>query len=162
VTTEIVFHPDAALELLETTGWYARRSRKVAARFATEMELALARIADNPRRWPQMTSIAGCWSGVSLPVDLPDHRGTSLGHCGGSRPPQARILARSPRARLKAHRVVPLVRGEMALRRPVRASGRLRAIVREVVDDTHPRVQAMIDAIFAAMTPSERFARCRR
>jgi plasmid stabilization system protein ParE len=54
VTTEIVFHPDAALELLETTGWYARRSRKVAARFATEMELALARIADNPRRWPQM------------------------------------------------------------------------------------------------------------
>jgi hypothetical protein len=63
---------------------------------------------------------------------------------------------------LKAHRVVPLVRGEMALRRPIRASGRLRAIVREVVDDTHPRVQAMIDAIFAAMTPSERLARCRR
>ena len=35
---------------------------------------------------------------------------------------------------------------------------RLRVIIREVIDDTHPRVHARIDAIFAAMTPSERFA----
>ena len=27
-----------------------------------------------------------------------------------------------------------------------------------MIDDTHPRVHARIDAIFAAMTPSERFA----
>lgn len=27
-----------------------------------------------------------------------------------------------------------------------------------VVDDTHPQVQAQVDAIFAAMTPADRFA----
>jgi len=54
VTTEIVFHPDAALELQETTGRYTRRRSKVAALFAMEIEWALARIADTPRRWPSM------------------------------------------------------------------------------------------------------------
>lgn len=34
----------------------------------------------------------------------------------------------------------------------------LLAIIRKVIDDTHPRVHARIDAIFAAMTPSERFS----
>ena len=54
MTTDTVFHPDAASELLETTGWYARRSRAVASRFVTEIELALSRIADAPRRWPEL------------------------------------------------------------------------------------------------------------
>ncbi len=46
------FHPDADAELLEATEWYLERSVAAAEGFVREIEHALARIAEAPRRYP--------------------------------------------------------------------------------------------------------------
>lgn len=42
--------PEALAE--EAASWYAERAPRVAARFAEELDAALSRIAEAPRRWP--------------------------------------------------------------------------------------------------------------
>ncbi len=45
-------HPAATTEAEEAAAWYAERDPRVAQRFAEELDAALERIAEAPRRWP--------------------------------------------------------------------------------------------------------------
>lgn len=53
VSKRIEFHEAASLELEAAFDWYLERSEPAAARFAAEIDEALASIAQAPQRWPQ-------------------------------------------------------------------------------------------------------------
>jgi toxin ParE1/3/4 len=46
-----VFHPDAALEYEKEVRYYRNRGRVLGKRFASEVQLTIRRILDNPERW---------------------------------------------------------------------------------------------------------------
>lgn len=46
-------HPEAAEEADNTRAWYAERSASAASAFLTELDAAMAAIAEAPLRWPR-------------------------------------------------------------------------------------------------------------
>lgn len=50
---KVSFHPEAAGEVETARQWYAERSLPAARAFVTELDLAVERIREAPRRWPQ-------------------------------------------------------------------------------------------------------------
>ena len=49
---QVEFHEAASLEYESTFEWYLERSELAAAKFADEMNRAIAKIAEAPQRWP--------------------------------------------------------------------------------------------------------------
>ena len=50
--TQVSFHPEAVLLAQAAFVWYSRRSETAASRFFSELDVALAKIAAEPERWP--------------------------------------------------------------------------------------------------------------
>jgi plasmid stabilization system protein ParE len=50
---EVVFHPEASTEYREACVWYADNDPRTADRFEQEVESAIQRIREAPRRWPK-------------------------------------------------------------------------------------------------------------
>ena len=50
---ELVFHPEASAEYIESYGWYAAHDPRAADRFEQEVESAVQRIVQDPHRWPR-------------------------------------------------------------------------------------------------------------
>jgi plasmid stabilization system protein ParE len=48
----VEFQDEALRDFRTSLEWYLERSPSTASRFAEEIELAVASIAENPRRWP--------------------------------------------------------------------------------------------------------------
>jgi plasmid stabilization system protein ParE len=48
----VEFHEEASLEYASAFEWYFERNEPVASRFATELNRAIALIAEAPQRWP--------------------------------------------------------------------------------------------------------------
>ena len=48
----IEFHPEAAAEAAAAMAWYGERSRKAAAAFLAELDVACERVAGAPNRYP--------------------------------------------------------------------------------------------------------------
>ncbi|HKW62870.1 MAG TPA: type II toxin-antitoxin system RelE/ParE family toxin [Candidatus Acidoferrum sp.] len=48
---EVEFHESASLEYEAALDWYLERSEPAAARFADELNRAIAKIAEAPQRW---------------------------------------------------------------------------------------------------------------
>jgi toxin ParE1/3/4 len=51
---EVRLHPLAADEAEAAHGWYGERNPRAAAMFLDELDLAIARVAESPERWPQL------------------------------------------------------------------------------------------------------------
>jgi toxin ParE1/3/4 len=51
---EIRLHPLAADEAKAAHTWYAERNPRTAAMFLDELDLAVARVAESPERWPHV------------------------------------------------------------------------------------------------------------
>ena len=68
--TGVRFHPAADADLLEATEWYAERSSFAATGFLREIEHAVARIGEAPKRYP--STRLGCRRFVLLnyPYDV--------------------------------------------------------------------------------------------
>ncbi|MFC2172551.1 type II toxin-antitoxin system RelE/ParE family toxin [Acidobacteriota bacterium] len=49
---KVLFHPEAVTEARVTRKWYEERSPKAAEGFLRELDLAVEKIADSPKRWP--------------------------------------------------------------------------------------------------------------
>src|SRR5579863_748357 len=47
------FHPAALEEAVAAARWYRERSPRAARRFLSELKVVIARIRDEPRRWPR-------------------------------------------------------------------------------------------------------------
>jgi hypothetical protein len=47
------FHPGAAQEADRAVAWYAARSHRAATGFLSELEFAVARVRQDPDRWPR-------------------------------------------------------------------------------------------------------------
>ena len=50
--TQVLFHPSAVEEARAAHRWYAERSKHAAAAFLSELDTAIAEIAESPDRWP--------------------------------------------------------------------------------------------------------------
>ncbi|MGH8317607.1 MAG: type II toxin-antitoxin system RelE/ParE family toxin [Steroidobacteraceae bacterium] len=50
----IHLHPLAADEAEAARVWYAERNPRAAEMFLDELDFAIARVAENPQRWPQL------------------------------------------------------------------------------------------------------------
>ena len=50
---KVSFHPEAAEEVETARKWYAARSLLTARAFLAELDLAVDRIREAPRRWPR-------------------------------------------------------------------------------------------------------------
>ena len=50
---EFVFHTEASAEYCDAYVWYADHDPQAADRFEQEVESAIQRIVQNPRRWPK-------------------------------------------------------------------------------------------------------------
>ncbi len=48
----VEFHPDAVAEARVAFEWYQVRNERAAGLFLAELDLAIARIAETPERWP--------------------------------------------------------------------------------------------------------------
>ena len=48
----VEFQDEALLDYRASLKWYLERSPSTASRFAEEIEVAIASIAENPQRWP--------------------------------------------------------------------------------------------------------------
>ena len=51
---QVHLHPLAADEAEAARIWYAERNPRAAEMFLDELDLAIARVAENPQRWPQV------------------------------------------------------------------------------------------------------------
>ena len=54
---QLEMHPEAVAEAREARLWYADRSPDAAAKFFGELERALDRIAEAPKRWPAKSGV---------------------------------------------------------------------------------------------------------
>ena len=54
----IIFHPEASTDYARALNWYAKRSRRAARGFETEIERVTGILTDNPLRYPECA--AGC------------------------------------------------------------------------------------------------------
>jgi toxin ParE1/3/4 len=50
---KVELHEAASLELEAAFDWYLQRSEQAAARFAAELDRAIANIVEGPHRWPE-------------------------------------------------------------------------------------------------------------
>lgn len=50
--TSVTFHPDAIAEARGAREWYAARNESAAVAFMSELDHAVAQIAEFPNRWP--------------------------------------------------------------------------------------------------------------
>jgi plasmid stabilization system protein ParE len=53
---KVEFHEAASLELEAAFTWYLERSETAATKFLTDLDTAIAKIAETPRRWPEGNS----------------------------------------------------------------------------------------------------------
>lgn len=67
---DVSFHPDADAELLEATDWYLKRSLIAATGFIQAVDHAIARIAENPLRYPVTRFGRRRFVLISYPYDL--------------------------------------------------------------------------------------------
>jgi toxin ParE1/3/4 len=56
---EVRLHPLAADEAEAAHIWYEERNPRAAAVFLGELDLAIARVADSPERWPRWPHVRG-------------------------------------------------------------------------------------------------------
>ena len=64
------FHPEAVLETIEATDWYAERSLDAATRFKAELRIAERRVTQHPESWAKYLHGTRCYKLDRFPFGL--------------------------------------------------------------------------------------------
>ena len=67
---EVDFHPDATIELAESADWYAEHSSRAARDFLVAVDVAIASIVGDPRRFVQIDDRHQSCSVIRFPFQV--------------------------------------------------------------------------------------------
>ena len=67
---QVDFHPDATIELTESSDWYAERSSRAARDFLVAVDVAVASIVDDPERFVHIDDRHQSCSVIKFPFQI--------------------------------------------------------------------------------------------